>query len=291
MSEIADRPGEKFMRGRSGAGHKLEFPMCMRPASLDERKEFYSREFDLKKVEDWLKGYPPMVFSVIIGRYTQIFPREYARIKDNTMIIYDYRDLADLRDYILQYRPESVYYDRSLYKNRKICHLCGKKKPDCWSCEGFIGQELAFDLDVENVYCPLHGEPEERVKADDYVSFCEYELEMIREKAIELLDEIRSEYSDVKVTYSGRGYHVHVRDRRAFLMSRKERKEFARQIGHRYPIDEWVTEGESHLIRLPFSLNGLVSRIVLPLRENQLWHFDPVTNGRCIPDFVRTHRP
>jgi len=279
------------MRKKSIVKHRLEFPTWMRPASLDERTEFYRREFKLKKVASWLKDYPPMVFSVIIGRYTQIFPREYARVKDNTIIIYDYADLADLLDYIIQYRPESVYYDRSIYRDRKSCELCGKKKPDCWSCEGFVGQELAFDLDVENVYCPLHGEPEERVRANDYVSFCEYELQLIKEKTVELFDELRSEYSKVSVVYSGRGYHIHVRDRRAFMMSRKERKEFAKQIGKSYPIDEWVTEGESHLIRLPFSLNGLVSRIVLPLEEKQLAHFDPVTDGRCTPRFIRGHRP
>lgn len=279
------------MHGRSASKHRLEFPMCMRPASLDERTEFYRREFDIKSIEKWFKGYPPMVFAVIIGRYTQVFPREYARIKDNTIIIHDYRDLSDLTDYILQYRPESVYYDRSLYKDRKSCHLCGKKKPDCWSCDGFIGQELAFDLDVENVYCPLHGEPEARVRADDYVSFCEYELRIIKERTIDLLEQLKSEYRKISVTYSGRGYHIHVRDRDALLMSKKERKELANQIGKDFPIDEWVTEGDSHLIRLPFSLNGLVSRIVLPLDEKQIQQFDPVMNGRCIPRFIREHRP
>ena len=265
--------------------------MCMRPAALGERTEFYRNEFDIDSMARWLRDYPPMVFAVIIGRYTQIFPREYSRIKDNTIIIHDYRGLADILGYLLQYRPESVYYDRSLYKDRRACHLCGKKKPDCWSCDGFIGQELAFDLDVENVYCPLHGEPEARVRADDYVSFCEYELGIIKKRTIELFDELKSEYRKISITYSGRGYHIHVRDRNALFMSRKERKEIAEQIGKDFPIDEWVTDGESHLIRLPFSLNGLVSRIVLPLDEKQIRQFDPVMNGRCIPRFIQAHRP
>lgn len=269
---------------------KLEFPMCMIPSSLEERNQFYKKEFNLDNVKDWLKNYPPMVFSVIIGRYTQIFPREYSRIKDNTIVIYDYRDLEDLKDYILQYRPESVYYDRSLYRNRKNCHLCGKKKPDCWSCDGFFGQELALDLDVENVYCPIHGEPELRVKKNDYVSFCEFDLQLIKEKTIELIDELESEFNKIRASYSGRGYHIHILDSIAFKMSRKERKEFAKQIGEKFPIDEWVTEGDSHLIRLPFSLNGLVSRIVLPLNKKQLENFNPVIDDRCIPKFIKMHR-
>lgn len=279
------------MRGRAAIKNRFNFPMCMRPASLGERVEFYRHEFDIRSMEKWLRGYPPMVFAVIIGRYTRIFPREYSRIKDNTIIIYDYCNMSELLSYILQYRPESVYYDRSLYRNRRACFLCGKKRPDCWRCEEFVGQELAFDLDVENVYCPLHGEPEARVREGDYVSFCEYELGIVGEKTIELLDELKSEYRKIGITYSGRGYHIHVRDKSAILMSRHERREIAEQMGQNYPIDEWVTEGESHLIRLPFSLNGLVSRIVLPVTEKQIQHFDPIMNGRCIPHFIGAHRP
>ena len=205
-------------------------------------------------------------------------------------MIDDYRDLIDLREYILQYRPESVYYDRNLYKDRKACARCGKDYSDCWGCDGFLGQELAIDMDVENIDCPIHGDLDERMERHDHISFCEYDLFTLRDSAIELLDELKSEFKKIMITYSGRGYHLHVFDKNAYRMSRKERGEFAKQIGKRFPIDEWVTEGESHLIRLPFSLNGLVSRIVIPLEKKELEYFDPVTDERCIPQFLRKHR-
>ena len=53
-----------------------------------------------------------------------------------------------------------------------------------------------------------------------------------------------------------------------------------------FHIDEWVTSGESRLIRLPFSLNGLVSRIVLPLKKDELESFDALHDKRCLPRFL-----
>jgi hypothetical protein len=38
---------------------------------------------------------------------------------------------------------------------------------------------------------------------------------------------------------------------------------------------------------LPFSLHGMVSRVVLPLEKNELEQFDPVKDERCIPRFLR----
>jgi len=265
-----------------------EFPVCMRYSSLGERGDFYRGEFDLKKVDRWIKIHPSPVFAVILGRYSRIFPREYAKISDFTVIIDDYEDLDDLRDYIVQYRPESAYYDRNLYRDRRMCVKCMKNDSECWRCDGFLGQELAFDMDVENLDCPLHGNLEQRMAKGDHLSFCEYDLSVLRGLVIDLFDELHSSFKKMRITYSGRGYHVHVLDRSAYSMPRKERGELADQIGVRFPIDEWVTEGESHLIRLPFSLNGLVSRIVLPLEKEELEEFDPVMDKRCVPDFIKT---
>jgi DNA primase catalytic subunit len=53
-----------------------------------------------------------------------------------------------------------------------------------------------------------------------------------------------------------------------------------------FGIDEWVTAGEMRLIRLPYSLHGLVSRIVVPVEKSELERFDPVSDERCIPKFL-----
>jgi DNA primase catalytic subunit len=54
-----------------------------------------------------------------------------------------------------------------------------------------------------------------------------------------------------------------------------------------YPIDEWVTTGGMRLIRLPYSLHGMVSRIVVPLSIRQTEAFDPVKSPICLPKFLK----
>lgn len=54
-----------------------------------------------------------------------------------------------------------------------------------------------------------------------------------------------------------------------------------------FVMDEWVAAGGMRLIRLPHSLNGLVSRIAVPLKRGELEVFNPLTEERCVPRFLR----
>jgi DNA primase catalytic subunit len=54
-----------------------------------------------------------------------------------------------------------------------------------------------------------------------------------------------------------------------------------------FAIDVWVTAGEMRLIRLPYSLHGMVSRVVLPLEKKEVMQFNPITDTRCIPMFLQ----
>jgi len=57
----------------------------------------------------------------------------------------------------------------------------------------------------------------------------------------------------------------------------------ASALARRYAIDEWVTSGEMRLIRLPYSLHGMVSRVVVPVPRGKLETFrydDPSANPR-----------
>ena len=70
------------------------------------------------------------------------------------------------------------------------------------------------------------------------------------------------------------------------MLTEKERRIIARSVKERgFAIDEWVTIGEMRLIRLPFSLNGLVSRIVTPLLKSEVEGFGPIHDERCVPKF------
>jgi DNA primase catalytic subunit len=248
----------------------------MRYSTLEEREEFYREEFNLDKVEEWFGNrMKNVVFAVIIGRHTKIYPPEYEDDASTTILIDEYEDLTDIKGQILEFRPEAVYYDRNVYdENGKV-----------------LVQELAFDIDPENLMCPVHGTLEDKMKRHQGLSFCEIEFKMVKEETARLFEKLTGTFSKLRIVYSGRGFHIHVFDANVFDWSQEKRKEFAEKTRNKgFLIDEWVTSGGMRLIRLPYSLHGMVSRVVVPLDIGELESFDPVTDKRCIPRFLRTSR-
>ncbi len=244
----------------------------MRYSTLAERKQFYQYEFNLQKIAQWFSHPAGKVkFAVIIGRHTQIFLEKYREDLSTTIIIDDYKALKDVREQVLEFLPEAVYYDRTVYGEN----------------DEKLGLELAFDLDPENVVCPIHGSLKDKMKRGQGLSFCELELDIVKHEALDLIEKLETRFSNVKAVYSGRGFHIHVFDKEAYSFNEKQRLEIAHEVKHAgFHIDEWVTSGEMRLIRLPYSLNGIVSRIVLPLTKQELEAFNPVTDERCKPKFL-----
>ena len=239
---------------------------------MDERKQFYAQEFDLQKVAGWFMGELGYTkFAVIIGRHTKIFPEKYREDASTTIIVDEYKTLEDVRQQIIEFLPEAVYFDRNLYDKE------GNK----------VGQELAFDLDPENITCPIHGTLADKMKRHQGLSFCEIEFDMVKKESIGLYAFLETRFSDLRVVYSGRGFHLHVLDPNTYKLNTKERLSLARETKQAgFHIDEWVTSGEYRLIRLPYSLNGLVSRIALPLRRDEIESFDATHDERCLPKFL-----
>ncbi len=248
-------------------------PEGMRLAKLEERKQFYVSEFDLGKVASWFKGDTNRTkFAVIIGRHTKIFPEEYQEDAETTIIIDEYSVLEDVRKQIVEFLPEAVYYDRNVYDGK----------------DRVIGQELAFDLDPENIVCPVHGTLADKMKRGQGLGFCNLELNMAKKQAIGLYDYLERQFAKLRVVYSGRGFHIHVFDQDAYALSVDERSEIAEDVKSKgFDIDTWVTAGEMHLIRLPYSLHGMVSRIATPIEKNEIENFDPILDEKCIPEFLR----
>jgi DNA primase catalytic subunit len=244
----------------------------MRYSTLQERKQFYIQEFSLRRAAEWFEGgLDRTKFAVIIGRHTKIFPEKYKEDTSTTIIIDDYKNLEDVRQQILEFLPEAVYYDRNLYNTN----------------DNKISQELAFDLDPENITCPIHGSLADKMRRQQGLSFCAIELDMVKQEAIGLYDFLEERFSDLRVVYSGRGFHLHVLDPEAYKLNPADRLDLAQQAKQAgFHIDEWVTSGEFRLIRLPYSLNGIVSRVVLPLRKDELESFDAVHDERCLPKFL-----
>ena len=247
-------------------------PIGMRNATLEERKQFYSQEFNPQKAAEWFSNELNRTkFAVIIGRHTKIYPTKYKQDAATTIIIDEYKNLEDVRRQILEFLPEAVYYDRNVYDTN----------------DNKVGQELAFDLDPENIACPIHGTLADKMKRHQGLSFCEIELEMVKQEAIGLYGFLEDQFSEVRVVYSGRGFHLHVLDPEAYLLTFEERLNLAKQVKQAgFLVDEWVTSGEFRLIRLPYSLNGIVSRITLPLTKGELESFDAAHDKRCLPKFL-----
>ena len=247
----------------------------MRYSTLKERREFYQSEFDVTKLNEWfgnwsLKG--KVKFALIIGRHTHIFPKKFEEDASTTIIIDEHKNLQDVKAQILEFLPESAYYDRNVYDNK----------------QRIIAQELAFDLDPENLTCPIHGTLADKMNRRQGLAFCEVELNMVKEETIKLCEELAKQFLRMRVVYSGRGFHIHVFDAEPFTWKRRQRKALAGELKKKgFLIDEWVTIGGMRLIRLPYSLHGMVSRIVRPVDVHELDRFNPVSDERCLPKFLR----
>lgn len=253
---------------------RYNLPKGMRYSTLRERREFYQNEFDIVKLNEWFENWGmrgKVRFAVIIGRHTRMFPEEFAEDASTTIVIEEYRNLQDVRRQILEFLPESAYYDRSIYDKKQ--HV--------------IGQELAFDLDPENLTCPIHGTLTDKMKRRQGLAFCEIELNMVKEETIKLYEELAKQFLHMRVVYSGRGFHIHVFDAETSGWKRARRKALAMKLREKgFLIDEWVTTGGMRLIRLPYSLHGMVSRIVTPVEVQELDRFDPVSDQKCLPKFL-----
>jgi len=182
----------------------------MRISSLGERREFYSHEFRLTRIRDWFRGWrSPIVFAVVVGRHTGISPLKYRRERARTIIIDEYESLSEMRNYLIDLMPESAYYDRNVYKDwAQARHI----ENDPTKLGSSVGQELVFDIDPENFTCPIHGTLEEKMRRHQGLSFCRLEFQLAQQEAAQLTEILSREFSEISLVYSGRGFHIHIRD-------------------------------------------------------------------------------
>jgi len=159
------------------------------------------------------------------------------------VVIDDYCDVKGMQQYLLKYLPEGVYYDTNHYEDLDICRGCPYcyKTDKCLLCKHYVGQELVFDLDPENVYCPIHGDLDQKMKVRQGRMLCMIEFKILRKKAVLMYRELKQTYSKLRLIYSGRGFHIHVLDSDAIYLTRAERSALAKECEKRFPTDEWVT--------------------------------------------------
>ena len=245
----------------------------LKPSTLEQRHKYYSCEFPKYNLRKWFSegGIPqPQLYAVDMGSETGIIKN---REKLGKMIILRAVNLEDkLKDYL----PEDVYYDRNRYGDVELA-LEKLNFREIFTDPNIEAQELAFDIDPENIPCGCRS---------SYPHFCEKCLKESIQQGVRLAEHLSDRFDRIGLVYSGRGIHVHVFERSAFKLTIKEREEINNDVVG-FGIDPWVSRGRIRLIRLPFSLNALVSRVVLPLTVEQAVEFDPVTSDMAVPGFLK----
>src|SRR5256886_3081720 len=213
-------------------------PGNLRPASLQERRRFYARRMDYDAAAAWMsRPAGGRVFALILGRHSGIYPRRFRHLKNVPLIIDDAVEVRDLRPYLLRYLPEGVYYDRNVYAPLDETRKARIDYARAWRSRVFHRQELPFDLDPENVDCPIHGDIAAKMARHQGLSFCDWEFEEIRRQAAELFDELARRLRRLRIVVSGPGFHIHVFDDAAFPLTRKERATIAKGLARRYALD------------------------------------------------------
>jgi hypothetical protein len=72
----------------------MKLPFGMRPSTLQEREQFYTK-FDMKKARDWVGK--KLVYAVVLGRHSNIYPVQYKKNKNILLIIDNYQSLQDVK--------------------------------------------------------------------------------------------------------------------------------------------------------------------------------------------------
>jgi DNA primase catalytic subunit len=232
-----------------------------RPSSLSERSIFYDREFSITKVKNYFKKNKiklPQICALDAGTETGIIINKKLK---NMML---YLPFSELKEKIKKYIPEDVYYDRNTYLNPK-------KVLKNLNFNSWISQELVFDIDSDNIKCThKRNQP-----------LCKECLKKAYKSAIRMKKQLKGYFKRIVIVYSGRGFHIHILDKKSYNLSIKEREKLNRMVS-KFPIDPWVSKGYIRLIRMPYSLNSLISRKVIPLNKK-----DKLNDKDTIPNFLK----
>ena len=240
--------------------------MSFDKSTLKQREYFYGNKFDIKKLKQSLP-IKPQFFVIDPGTETGIIKNR--KNLNRLLILKPDISYEELKEKLAEFLPEDVYYDRNIYKNPEKC-LGDFDFRESFSSSNFLGQELAFDIDPENI-----------IHSNSLWAFDRKLIIKSSEITLSFHEELKSYFRDIMIVYSGRGFHLHVFDKKAYKLSIKERDELNRKF-MRYRIDPWVSYGKIRLIRLPYSLNALCSRICTPITLNELKNFDPDDNKYLI---------
>jgi len=169
-------------------------------STLKQREYFYGNKFDIKKLKQSLP-IKPQFFVIDPGTETGIIKNR--KNLNRLLILKPDISYEELKEKLAEFLPEDVYYDRNIYKNPEKC-LGDFDFRESFSSSNFLGQELAFDIDPENI-----------IHSNSLWAFDRKLIIKSSEITLSFHEELKSYFRDIMIVYSGRGFHLHVFDKKA----------------------------------------------------------------------------
>ena len=145
-------------------------PQNMRIPSLKERIWFYTHSFSKEESKDFTNTYDPPVYALDLGNESGIYKPALKKYINKLLYLSNHGNITPK---LIKYAPEDLYYSRNITKDPALCRTCKKRSISCPACPNFKGQELAFDIDPENIECKK-CRPD---KNTSIYSFCTHQLE------------------------------------------------------------------------------------------------------------------
>lgn len=252
---------------------RFDFPEGMRPATVEEREEFYRTEFPREEVERYMARFDRFVPVVDVGSESTRYRPRFREAKGKLVRIEEFDGVDDLKDRIVEYAPEDLYYVTLIEREDRI-----ETNPE---------QELVIDLDPEHLECRRCDRARQRLDkpASDYV-FCRDCFRDLARETRQLHAVLDRNFDDLRLVFSGRGFHVHVGDDAAYKLDREDRRQLSNKLTGQFPVDR-ITTADQQLMRLPGSLHGLVSRVVTEVEPADLSRPDRILESTGLPGFLR----
>jgi len=204
--------------------------MKMREATPEERKQFYSEEWNKRELPDFILH--------------TLSLREFGFDLDGTGPSHRYNQfmtVEKLMEYLQKKAPYSVFASVALYDQPSMR-------------KGWLKSELAFDIDAKDLPLKSCGCTSGKV--------CERCIDEARRIAIEFADTMRTDLGlrNIVFSYSGRGFHIRVTDDTIMTLEQTERTQVVEYVtGGVIPTDVTMALGYSQVFRerLARTLKGL----------------------------------
>lgn len=186
--------------------------MELKPATPNERRQYYREEWDVKNVPDFIRN--TLIQREFGFDHIGRGPNDRYRV---------FRNSDDLRKFMRVRTPFAAYSSVAFYNNPK-------------RRGGWIKAELVFDVDAKDI--PI------RTCGCDNV--CEICLNQAKDIVMGLLDTLQGDLGlkNINIVYSGRGYHIRVLDDAVMAMDSDVRSQIVKYlVGADVPRSEYSSHG------------------------------------------------